>query len=167
MFFHSSVINYSSWIINHRTWKLHNFKVLFHKFKLLQIIHGYIYIFWKVRYKSTLKWKKKNNNAFLPDILYGFQSLLWSKSMRNAHTLSEIDMQRPEPECACRQAKTVDKNKQVKYMLTLTIPKWSEPVHLAKIMEHYYHSVLAQWKNLFSKIRHHSRGEKKVDSRIW
>ena len=45
--------------------------------------------------------------------------------MRNAHTLSEIDTQQPEPECACTQAKTVDKNKQVKYMLTLTIPKLS------------------------------------------
>lgn len=42
--------------------------------------------------------------------------------MRNAHSPSEIDMQQPEPEHACTQAKTVDKNRYVKYMLALTIP---------------------------------------------
>lgn len=68
-----------------------------------------IFIFFQWAQKHVEK--KKNNNALLPDILYGFQSLLWSKNMRNAHTLFEIDTQQPEPECACTQAKTVDKNR--------------------------------------------------------
>lgn len=55
--------------------------------------------------------KEKKLNTFLPDKLYEFQSLLWSKSMKNARTLSERGMQQLGPGCACTQAKTVDKNK--------------------------------------------------------
>lgn len=42
--------------------------------------------------------------------------------MRNDHTLFEISMRQPELECACIQAKTVDKDKQVKHMLASTTP---------------------------------------------
>lgn len=61
-------------------------------------------------------WKKKKNPyrnskyIFLPDTLCIRRSPLLSKNMRSAHNLFGTDMQQPELECACTQAKTVEKN---------------------------------------------------------
>lgn len=54
---------------------------------------------------------KKSRQIFLPDTLCTHQSPLLSKNMRSAHNLFETDTQQPELECACTQAKTVEKNK--------------------------------------------------------
>lgn len=63
--------------------------------------------------RYSITWKKvpyRNINISLPDTLCTHQSPLLSKNMRSAHNLFGTDMQPPELECACTQAKTVGKN---------------------------------------------------------
>lgn len=52
---------------------------------------------------------KNSREIYLPDTLCIHQSPLLSKNMRSAHNLFEIDTQQPGLECACTQAKTVEK----------------------------------------------------------
>lgn len=54
---------------------------------------------------------KNSRQIFSPDTLCIHQSPLLSKNMRSAHNLFETDTRQPELECACTQAKTVEKNK--------------------------------------------------------
>lgn len=54
---------------------------------------------------------KNSREIFLPGTLCIHQSPLLSKNMRSAHNLFERDMQPPGLECACTQAKTVEKKK--------------------------------------------------------
>lgn len=54
---------------------------------------------------------KNSKQIFLPDTLCIHQSPLLSKNKRSVHNLFGTDMQQPELECACIQAKTVEKSK--------------------------------------------------------